>query len=164
MFGRKFNAKSPRAIRGLAWQKKLLSDISFLGFDTYDVRDYYRQKGIEDQKELCLLEWKHGDLMVLGNNRKNFECIVCPVDKKGYFPEHKIENYITNDSVDKWYAFIISKNGINGETVFIPANVWNSYARKLPRSKWHGKNFREYSSKILKNIRCKKMNIEEIFK
>ncbi len=163
MPGRKFDPNTPRAIRGMAWQRKLLSDIK-AEHEASDVREYFREHhGVEDELELCLLEHRYGDVMVFSEEeRKHLECVVCPPKGNGYFPQHKIDNYKSEAGCDKWYAFIISENGIDGEEVYIHSRTWNSYASKLPENKWLGKSFRIYSADILRKIRAKKFCYQEV--
>lgn len=157
MPGRKFDPNSPRAIRGIAWQRKFLGDIA-ANNDAHDVREYFRdEQGIKDDLSLCLLEHRFGDVMVFSGEkvRKHFECVVCPPTGNGYFPQHKIDTYNNENGCDKWYAFIISENGKDGEEIYIQSKTWNAYASQLPKNKWQGKNFRVYSAKILRSMRKK---------
>ena len=163
MAGRKFDPKSPRAIRGIAWQTKLLEDISS-SHEAVDVRHYFRDiQGVYNDVDLCMLEHRFGDVMVFSKNaRKHFECVVCPPNGNGYFPQHKLNKYYQEIGCDKWYAFLISEDGKNGEQIYIHSRVWNSYASKLPENTWMGKKFRIYSASILRKIRAKKCTPEDV--
>jgi len=163
MPGRKFDPNTPRAKRGICWQNKLLESISSK-CEAVDVRDYFRDvQGIQDDLSLCMLEHRFGDIMVFQQKvRKHFECVVCPPTGNGYFPEHKIQKYYQESGCDKWYAFLISEDGEDGEQVYIHSRVWNSYASKLPENLWLGKKFRVYSADILRRIRAAKQNPEDV--
>ena len=163
MAGRKFDPNSPRAIRGITWQTKLLEDISS-SHEAVDVRNYFRDvQGVHSDIDLCMLEHRFGDVMVFSKKvRKHFECVVCPPKGNGYFPQHKINKYNFETGCDKWYAFLISEDGKDGEQIFIRSGVWNKYASKLPENMWMGKKFRVYSADILRKIRAKKCTHDEV--
>ena len=92
-------------------------------------------------------------------SRVHRACIVCPVEGKGNFPEHKRNTFVSKPGKEKWYAFVISSDGLSGEQVFIPAAVWNKYSGKLPTTIWNGKPFRTYNSGIIKGIKASKKSL-----
>jgi len=162
MSGRFFNPDSARAKRGKNWEQTLFDQLLASGYDAVKVREQLQLKypGASEGK-ISAIERMEGDLIVRLPSGRNvhLECIVCPVETDGNFPEHKRNTFVTKPGKEKWYAFTISSDGLSGEQVFIPSAVWNKYSGKLPTTNWRGKIFRTYSSSIIKSIRASKKSL-----
>jgi len=162
MSNRFFNPDSNRAKRGKNWEQKLFDQLLDAGHDVVKTREQLKIKYPDaSEGKISSMEQREGDLIVTFASGRNvhLECIVCPVSGNGNFPEHKRNRFISDQKKEKWYAFIISSDGISGEQVFIPAGVWNAYSGKLPATAWKGKQFRTYSSFLIKGIRASKKSL-----
>jgi hypothetical protein len=165
MKGIPYNPTSARAIRGKNWEAVLFKDMCLKGFNVQKTWDMYKEKyPYMNDATIALNERKEGDIIVsLAHKTIHFECIVCPMPgRDGYFPEHKRNNFYSKEGEEKWYAFMISSDGLTGEQYFIPAGVWNSYSGKLPKNNWNGKDFRIYNAKIIKSIRAAEKSLNNI--
>jgi hypothetical protein len=137
MSGRFFNPDSARSKRGKNWEQTLFNQLLASGYDVIKVREKLQAKypGASEGK-ISAIERREGDLIVSFPSGRNvhLECIVCPPEGKGNFPEHKRNTFVPKPDKEKWYAFTISSDGLSGEQVFIPAAVWNAYSGKAHRS------------------------------
>ena len=158
MKGIPYDPKSTRAIRGKNWENRLFDLLSYLDQDVQKTWDTYSLRFPEmDDYAIAAIEQREGDIIVQtsGDKAIHFECIVCPENGNGYFPEHKRQKFHPASKKEKWYAFAVSSDGLSGEMYFIPARVWNSYSGKLPESFYAGKKFRVYNAAMIRSIRAK---------
>lgn len=157
-----FNPNSARAKRGKNWEQTLFDQLLASGYDVVKVREKLQAKYPDaSEGKISAIERREGDLIVSFPSGRNvhLECIVCPPEGTGNFPEHKRNTFVSKPRKEKWYAFIISSDGLSGEQVFIPAAVWNKYSGKLPATTWNGKPFRTYDASIIKSIRASKKSL-----
>lgn len=163
-----FDPESERAVRGMNWESLFVSIVKE-SHEPVNVREYFENKGCTDYYELCKYEHKFGDYFVDTPELViHFECVTVPKDYKGWFPERKVITYGNSEfpdctkEHDYWFAFLITEDGTEGETIFVHKNVWQTYAKKLPKANQSGKLFRMFSAWNLKNLRSKKWDVKEI--
>ena len=141
----RFDPQSPRAIRGLAFQKSVEAIITPWFQRTWNSREWLllQDKCLTDY-QLNMLEHTWGDIVIVDLNLpyKIFIECVSVGSEKSIFPEHKIKKF---NGVNKYYCF-----GWGDEKRFVHSNVWNSYARKLPIPM---KNYRSFLRKNITGLR-----------
>ena len=141
----RFDPQSPRAIRGLAFQKSVEAIITPWFQRTWNSREWLllQDKCLTDY-QLNMLEHTWGDIVIVDLNLpyKIFIECVSVGSEKSIFPEHKIKKF---NGANKYYCF-----GWEDEKRFVHSNVWNSYARKLPIPM---KNYRSFLRKNITGLR-----------
>ena len=141
----RFNPKSARAIRGLAFQKSVESMITPWFQRTWNSREWFlmQDKCLTDY-QLNMLEHTWGDIVVVDLNLPYnifIECVSVG-SEKSIFPEHKVKKF---EGSNKYYCF-----GWDDEKIFVHSKVWNSYARKLPVVM---ENYRSFERKNIVSLR-----------
>ena len=121
----RFDPKSLRTIRGLAFQKSIELELSPLFQKVWNSREWFLQqdKCLTDY-QLNVLEHTWGDVVITDSNLpyKIFVECVSVGENRSIFPEHKIKKF---EGVNKYYCF-----GWDDDKRFVHSSVWNSYAHK----------------------------------
>lgn len=168
----RFNPNSARAVRGLNWENLLQQQLTAMGNPPIHVRNFFRQRGVDGYFDLCRYEHKYGDFMVKTEHKTiHFECVTVPLDKNGWFPEHKVQKYGNFEMAhlelddatqhDYWFAFLITEDGRSGDSYFVHKNVIQSYMKKRPLKTYEGKHFRVYHRGLIEGLRASK-SLEEV--
>jgi hypothetical protein len=141
-----FDPNSPKAKRGMAFQKRIQAELAQLFPVVVDVREWLKKNDPSmSHNDLNQWEQKLGDIIIKLNDSVFFvECVSVGPDSSP-FPESKIKKFVGSN---KWYAF-----GWDGySTKFIHERTWNAYAKKLPEIQVNGRDYRELMRWNIENI------------